>query len=303
RNQPIYKENIQEYLAELEVGSPMWQLIATLASSFCAVLAIPLVIKDEIYGGLVLYYRQPQNFSPGQIKLAASFSDQSALAIENARLQSEIEKNAAVAERNRIARELHDAVTQTLFSASLIADVLPEIWQADVQVGLQRLDEIRELTRGALAEMRSLLLELRPTALIEIPIHELVKHLSEAAQGRGRMPVVACVDQDIQLPGDAKIVFYRILQEALNNAVKHAHASEVQISVRQRDDPQNTVSLQVSDNGRGFDQQKVAGDHFGLKIMQERAESIAAQLAIESQPDQGTQITLIYQQTEETNHA
>ncbi|MCB0214586.1 MAG: PAS domain S-box protein, partial [Anaerolineae bacterium] len=143
-----------------------WTVLVT--HGYHAVLAVPLIVKDEVYGSLVLYYSQPRQFPKESIELAVTFADQVALAIENARLRTQVEQAAIVAERNRLARDLHDSVTQTLFSASLIAEVLPKLWNRRHSEGERRLEELRQLTRGALAEMRTLLLELRPSRLIDV---------------------------------------------------------------------------------------------------------------------------------------
>ena len=111
---------------------------------------------------------------------------------ERQRAEQELAHQAAevavAEERNRLARDLHDAVTQTLFSASLIAEVLPKLWRRDRNEGKRRVAELRELTRGALAEMRTLLLELRPTALEDAELGELLKQLAESITGRARVP-------------------------------------------------------------------------------------------------------------------
>ena len=121
--------------------------------------------------------------------MAISFANHAALAIANAQLRSQAEEIAVSAERSRLARDLHDAVTQTLFATSLIAEVLPRLWERNPEVGKQKITEIRELTRGALAEMRTLLMELRPTALDDVPLPDLLQQLSEAFTGRARVPV------------------------------------------------------------------------------------------------------------------
>ena len=148
-------------------------------------------MKDEIFGGLMLYYVEARKFSAEEIELAVMFGDQAVLAIENARLRAQAERTAVAAERNRIARDLHDSVTQTLFSATLIAEVLPKLTQRDSEEGSRRLEELRQLTRGALAEMRTLLLELRPATLTEVSIEELLRQLTEAARG-GRASRSTC---------------------------------------------------------------------------------------------------------------
>ena len=199
--------------------------------AYCAQLAVPLRIKDEIYGGLMLYYVEPRKFSDEEIELAVMFGDQAVLAIENAGLRAQAERTAVAAERNRIARDLHDSVTQTLFSATLIAEVLPKLVERNGNEGMRRLEELRQLTRGALAEMRTLLLELRPATLIEVSIEELLRQLTEAARGRARIPIELQVQVTAPLPPDVKVAFYYIAQEALNNVAKHARAGSAYVNL------------------------------------------------------------------------
>jgi PAS domain S-box-containing protein len=200
-------------------------------------------------------------------------------------------EQAIAAERNRLARDLHDAVTQTLFSASLIAEVLPRLWERNPEEGHRRLDELRELTRGALAEMRTLLLELRPTALVEAELGDLLRQLAESITGRSRVPVELTVTGRCDLPAEVKVAFYRIAQEALNNVAKHAAAEEA--TVRMACQP-NEARLCVRDDGRGFDLDAVPPDSLGLGIMRERAEGIDAALRVESKPGTGTQVEVVW---------
>jgi PAS domain S-box-containing protein len=262
-----------------------------LVRKYRAILAVPLVVKDEIYGGLVLYFpRRDREFSDEEIDLAVAFADQAALAIENARLRAQAEESAVAAERNRLARDLHDAVTQTLFSASLIAEVLPILWDRNPQQGRERLGELRELTRGALAEMRTLLLELRPATLVEAEMGELLRQLSEAVIGRARLPIDLQVTGGGEaLPPDVQVALYRIVQEALNNVVKHAGASSATVVY---DATPEAVSLVVRDDGRGFDPGAVSADHLGVGIMEERAEAIGASFELRSAPGEGSRIAV-----------
>jgi PAS domain S-box-containing protein len=258
---------------------------------YSAWLVVPLMLKDEVYGAIALYYDKPREFSREEIEMAVAFSDQAALAIENARLRLQAEQTAVAAERSRLARDLHDAVTQTLFSSSLIADVLPRLWDRNTGEARRRLDELRQLTRSALAEMRTLLLELRPSSLIEAGLHELLRQLAEATTGRARVPVALTVEGQCHLPPDVQITFYRIAQEALNNIARHANATQAAICLRCGPE---RLELHISDNGQGFDPTSVAREHLGVGIMRERAEAIGATLGVDSQPGCGTQIVLIW---------
>ncbi len=268
---------------------------------FRSLMAVPLVGKDQVHGVIALCFSESRGFSHEELKLAMSFGDQAALAIENAALRAKAEESAAAAERSRLARDLHDAVTQTLFSASLIAEVLPRLWRQDEKEGLRRLDELRRLTRGALAEMRSLLLELRPATLMEVGLEDLLRQLAEAMTGRTGIPVhvelggAACAGTCV-LPPQVRVGIYRIAQESLSNVAKHSGAGEawasLACSVKRTDEV--CVRLRVRDNGRGFDQDMVSPEHLGLRIMQERAAAIGARISVTSGIGRGTEVDLAW---------
>lgn len=257
-----------------------------------ALLAVPIVVQEKVYGGLLLYYAEPRTFSEEEIELAVAYSDQVALAIGNAQLRQQVQETAMSAERHRLARELHDAVTQTLFSASLIAEAMPLVWEHNPEEGRRGLEELRRLTRGAAAEMRTMLVELRPAALTEKPLGELVRHLTEAMAGRARVAMDLSLDGDCTMPPEVQIALYRIVQEALNNVAKHAGASRVSVDLHCR--PRH-AALEISDDGCGFELADVLPDRLGLGIMRERAQGIGAVLDITSQPGQGTRIAVDWQ--------
>ncbi len=205
------------------------------------------------------------------------------------RIENELAEKAAeeavTADRTRLARDLHDAVTQTLFSASLTAEVLPELWEMDVEEAKRSTEELRQLTRGALAEMRTLLLELRPAALTQTRLNDLIKQLCEAFIGRSRLPIHLTIEGERNLPPEVQIAFYRIAQESLNNVFKYARASEVNVNLFLS--PTN-VHFEVCDNGIGFDMTENKPTSLGMRIMRERAEAIGADLNIASTPGSGT---------------
>lgn len=260
------------------------------------VVSIPLMAKGRILGAMTLSSGTVRELAPQELSLLGAIGQQVGVAMENARLYEQAEQAAAAAERNRLARDLHDAVSQTLFSASLIAEVLPRLWERSPNEGRRRVEELRQLTRGALAEMRTLLVELRPMALTEVPLGDLLKQLAEAVTGRARLPVAFTVESQCELPPDVQVAIYRIAQEALNNVAKHSGASQAILTLRC---PPGRVELTVSDNGRGFDPTQVPPDHLGLGIMCERAESIGAVLSIRSQPGAGTEVAAIWHNKDE----
>ena len=208
-------------------------------------------------------------------------------------LMDRAREEAVSAERGRLARELHDAVTQTLFSTTLTAEVLPKIWARNPEDGHKKLEELRELTRGALAEMRTLLMELRPDALADTELTELLKHLSNAFIARARIPVQLHMSGQCELPLDAKVAFYRVAQEGLNNIAKHSEASNVNITLTCQ--PEETI-LAIVDDGQGFDtEHHLKAGHYGLSIMHERADQVGAVIQIISQPGHGTAIEMRWQ--------
>jgi signal transduction histidine kinase/ligand-binding sensor domain-containing protein len=262
-------------------------------------LVVPLTVKGRVIGVLDVESDRLNDFDESDVTVVQSLAHQIAVAVDNARLFEQAQQLAVVRERQRLARDLHDAVTQTLFSASLIAEVLPRIWERDPEEGQRRLAEVRELTRGALAEMRTLLLELRPSALADAELGDLLRQLSEATTGRARVPVDVQIEGEYShgctssaMPPDVKVALYRIAQEALNNVAKHSGAG--QATVRLCCGPER-VALHVTDDGRGFDVDAIPPDHLGVGIMRERAEAIGATLTIESEIGQGTEVTLVWE--------
>jgi signal transduction histidine kinase len=265
-------------------------------------LAVPVKAKGEVIGVLDVQSDQLDAFDDSDLLMLQSLAHQAAIAIENAQLYEQAQELAVVEERSRLARDLHDAVTQTLFSASLIADVLPRLWERNPDEGQRRLGELRELTRGALAEMRTLLLELRPAALVEAELGDLLRQLAESITGRARVPVTLAMEGQRPLPLDVKVALYRIAHEALNNVAKHAGASQTTVSLRYTPpfppdfggEQRGGVELHVSDDGRGFDPEGIAPESLGLGIMHERAEAIGATLTVESEIGRGTEVMVVW---------
>jgi signal transduction histidine kinase len=188
-----------------------------------------------------------------------------------------------------LAQNLHDAVNQSLFSAGLIADVLPRLWDQDQDQARRSLVDLRRLTRAAQAEMRALLAELRPSALTDTDLGDLLHLLGNALSGRINIPVTVKVAQEVILPAEIQVAFYRICQEALNNIAKHAKASHVDIELKHEG---TAIELHIRDNGRGFDSEQTISGHYGLGMMRERAQAAGARLFITSQPGHGTELVM-----------
>ncbi|GMQ86354.1 MAG: hypothetical protein BMS9Abin07_1928 [Acidimicrobiia bacterium] len=201
------------------------------------------------------------------------------------------ETQAAAAERSRLARDLHDVVTQLLFSINLVAGSLPRLWRSDPEMAERSTNELQRLTRGAMAEMRTLLRELRPQTIADTDLSTLVTQLSEGLAARHDIPAEVRADVNGNLPPDVHIALYRIAQEAMNNVAKHANASSLVVDLKGDD---GHVHLSVIDDGYGFDTGEVSAESMGLDIMRERADEIGADLAVSSEPDGGTTIDLTW---------
>ena len=260
---------------------------------------LPLKIRDRKLGFLGIIGQKEAVFTPAQLTLFKTIADQLGVAIDNARLFEKAEEAAVAAERNRLARDLHDAVTQTLFSASMIADVLPKIWDRNPAEGQRRLEELRQLTRGALSEMRTLLIELRPAALVDTDLGDLIGHQVNAFIARTRIPVEFernCVQNP---PPTVKEMFYRITQEAFNNIAKHADAETVRVNLDCQ--PESAVMV-IQDDGHGFDLDSIKTEGMGLGIMEERTQNVGAELKIHSRIGSGTRLQITWQQTSDKEY-
>ncbi|MEL6981739.1 MAG: PAS domain-containing protein [Actinomycetota bacterium] len=269
--------------AVLEVGDAVTGLWPDARSMLIA----PMTIGGQRIGLVVTESATAGLFGPAHLERLVAVADQAAAAISNARLFERAAAMAAVDERQRLARDLHDSVSQTLWTASLLAGTLAENDFADPDVASQ-VDSIRTLTRGAMAEMRTLLLELRPHALEEAQLHELLDQLVTGLSARKDVTVTAELPVVDPLPIDLKLGIYRVAQEALNNVSRHADASELTVSLVRR--PRSVV-LTIADNGRGF-VSRAPADRLGLSIMRERATDLGAELVIQSDVGAGTSVRL-----------
>jgi two-component system nitrate/nitrite sensor histidine kinase NarX len=278
------------------------QFLRTLLNDGAAVLLegmsswmwVPLAVKGRIIGGVGVAHEQPDYFTPHHADLALSVANQAAISMVNVELKKQAQAIAVVEERQRLAHNLHDAINQSLFSAGLIAEVLPRLWERDQQEARRSLEDLRRLTRGAMAEMRALLAELRPSTLTDAELGDLLRLLGNSFTGRTNVPAKVTVEGQGVLPADVQVAIYRICQEALNNILKHARASKVEIFLHHEG---NAIELSIRDDGRGFDPERTPSGHYGLSMMRERAEGVGARLSITSQPGHGTELTIYWTQT------
>ena len=258
-------------------------------------LAHPLVAMSGPAGVLVVVRDAPADqFSADERRLARTIGEALAAVIEIDRLHRKETRQAAAEERQALARDLHDAVTQSIYSAALIAEALPAVYERDPDEGHRNLERLRRLVRAALAEMRTLLFELRPAALESAPLDTLLERLGDALAGQSDVEVSVSTPEDLDLPADVKVALYRVTQEAFSNIAKHARATAA--SARVTVDGDGGVTLTVEDDGRGFDPGAVPSGHMGLHIMSERLERVGGDFAVRSAPGEGTTVTAAWRQ-------
>jgi len=264
---------------------------------------VPILSATIVLGGLAVMENTKTKMNDEDLNLLKSLADQAALAMENARLRKATEEIAVVSERNRIARDLHDAITQTLFSANLIAESLPQAMKNDSRKGEESLASLQNLNRSALAEMRALLLELRPAVIKDISLSELLKQMADTLKGRASVNATLNLLENFQLPEEVHFQFYRIAQEITTNIIKHSKAKNVEISLvsksyRRYGQLFAGAKMIIADDGIGFESENIQGIHFGIKDIYERAELINASVNIDARTEKGTKITLEWKSKE-----
>ncbi len=250
-----------------------------------ALVISPISLSNDIIGFIIVELEHPE---ANEVELSARLTvlaAQSAIAIQNASLYARAQDAAVFEERQRLARDFHDSVSQTLFSASVITQAIQRNGDTISDSINSLLDELYLLIRGALAETRTLLLELKPTKLLETDLSDLLKQSAEALWSRKRIQLSIDIEEEDELPLRVKVAFYRIAREALHNIVKHSHAKNVDLYYRGKCDQ---AILSISDDGIGFAQDsKKTQQGLGLSGMVDRAESIGAEFNIKTSRDSG----------------
>jgi PAS domain S-box-containing protein len=252
-----------------------------------SMIAAPMKVGDHNIGFLVVESSTAGLFDQAHIDRLSTVADQAAAAISNARLLARTAEIAAVDERQRLARDLHDSVSQTMWTASLLAGSLSQR-KFDDEDTAREVESIKKLTSGAVAEMRTLLLELRPQAIEEANLEDMLSHLIEGLESRRKVVVHSEFDQVPDCPAGVKEAFYRIAQEAFNNIGRHANASHVHAMLRTQN---GSLTMEISDDGCGFAAGRPGG--LGTTIMSERANDVGAVLSIESSAETGTTVAVV----------
>jgi signal transduction histidine kinase len=257
-------------------------------------LVAPLLVPERVLGFLILEHTQENFYTPAHAQLVAAFAVQAAVTIENAHLYGQAQHLAALQERQRLARELHDSVSQALYGIALGARTARKMLdRGDLQESEQGnalqepLDYVLTLADAGLAEMRALIFELRPESLANEGLVAALTKQAAAVQARYGLHVKAelCDEPDVSLA--VKEALYRISQEALNNVVKHARARNVSMVLTRQD---GLLHLGIADDGVGFDPKRDYPGHLGLRSMPERIERLGGKFKLTSVPGTGTQI-------------
>ncbi len=256
-----------------------------------SLLVIPLYVEGMSIG-VINVVNKPGGFANDDIRIMSLFAVQAAIAIENARLHHQAEQLAVVNERQRLARDLHDSVTQTLYSLSLFADATHKALQKNkVTKALDHLGELRKLTREAMLDMRLLIFELYPPVLQKEGLATALQTRLESVEARSGIRTEYHVVNERRLPLETETELFRIAQETLTNVVKHAQAEYLRVSMHYEP---NQIRLKIEDNGIGFDLERASkGGGFGLKGILERAQRINGQLHIESSLNNGTIVEVV----------
>ncbi|MFG2087137.1 MULTISPECIES: GAF domain-containing sensor histidine kinase [unclassified Spirillospora] len=254
-------------------------------------LGVPILDGEDVLGIIFLANKQrPGGFTEGDEDLLTLFAAHAAIAIANARLHEHNRELTVVAERNRMARELHDAVAQKLFSLRLTARTASALAESDPARTVKELEQVERLAAGALNELRAVIFELRPADLADGLVASLRKHV-EVLDRAHEATVRIAADEAVVLPEDHEAVAFRITQEALYNALRHAGAQTVEVRLATQD---GRAVLEVADDGSGFDASDTAEPQggLGLESMRDRAYSIGGGLTIDAAPGRGTTVRL-----------
>ncbi len=250
-------------------------------------LGVPLVVRAETIGFLTISAPEPRQFRQEHVDLAMAFAAQVSVAFENAELLQQAQSVAANEERQRLARELHDSVSQALYGIALGARTARTQLDRDAAAAVEPIDYVLSLAEAGLAEMRALIFELRPESLANEGLVAALEKQVAATRARYGLAIELAVEDEPDLPIRAKEAFYRIAQEALHNVVKHARATKVRVALECNGEG---TELIVSDNGAGFDASAEFPGHLGLHSMRERAATIAATIDVASRPGAGTTV-------------
>ncbi|MCC7364583.1 MAG: GAF domain-containing protein [Dehalococcoidia bacterium] len=284
---PAGFENWQPvYISDALEDSPMVQLGAQIAKVH-SVAQLPVLVGEKVFGLYLMGFEQRQSFPREVQRMFGALAQRAGIAIENAQLYEQAQNLAAVEERQRLARELHDSVSQALYGIALGARTARTLLDRDPTKAVEPVDYVLQLAEAGLAEMRALIFELRPESLANEGIVRAIEKHVASLHARYGIRVDAVLGDEPEVPLLVKEALYRIMQEALHNTVKHARAQNVRVALGFDGE---VVTLDIRDDGAGFDSDGEFPGHLGLKSMRERALRLGGSVTIHSKPGEGTQI-------------
>lgn len=263
---------------------PIWE-----REGIHAVMEVPIKSpRGTLLGAFTVTYLTPHTFSPEEQRLLKALAERAAVAIENAELYQRAQLAASLEERQRLARELHDSVSQALYGIALGARTARTLLDRDPAAAAEPVDYVLSLAEAGMAEMRALIFELRPESLETEGLVAAIGKQLDALQARHGIEVTRSLGEEPDLPLSTKEALYRIAQESLTNTAKHSKATSVSVTLSRAD---GVHELTLSDNGTGFDPEGDFPGHLGLRSMTERCEKCGGTLLIDSTPGSGTRIT------------
>jgi len=254
-------------------------------------LCVPLKIKDRVIGVMSAASDRTDAFDQSDKDILQILANQVSIAIENARLYERARQLAVLEERQRLSRELHDSVTQSLYGISLYAQAATgNMNTGQMEQTRQYLDDIQSTAQESLADMRLLIYELRPPILEKEGLISALQSRLTYVENRANINSSIKNNLVSRLPLEMEEGLFQIAREAMNNTIKHANASNILLNVQKGSDK---VSMEISDDGIGFDPKNAHQEgRLGLISMKERAQAHGWVLLIESSPGNGTKITV-----------
>jgi signal transduction histidine kinase len=294
RDEPIIVDDVRAETAEAQlfrrlVGAEGVELERGPYGFIRSLMWVPLGSRGRVIGMLSVANSRPGAYISRDAELALAIGRQAAVALENAELHQRARQAAALEERERLARDLHDSVTQSLYGASLYAEAASRaLADGDVEPAGANLREVRETLQEALGEMRLLLFELRPPLLDDLGLAGALKARLQAVEARAGLETdFEDHSGDQRLGQSTEHELFRVAQEALNNVLKHAHATRIGVRL---DVSQTAVALEIADNGVGFTPELDGAGGFGLDGMRQRIERLGGKLRIDTGRGNGTRV-------------
>jgi PAS domain S-box-containing protein len=283
--EPVLVRDLRRFLLEDPRYAPVHRFVREVPWDI--VYSLPLVSRDRAVGAIFFCYLPGEEPGEEEKVFLKAVADQTAVAIENARLFAEARGKAALEERQRLARELHDSVSQALYGIALGTKTARTLVKRNPDQAADPLDYVLSLAEAGLAEMRALIFELRPESLETEGLVAALEKQAAALRARHEIAVETSLCDEPEASPEVKEAVYRIAQEALHNTVKHARASHGQVRMTCASE---LITLEVSDDGVGFDPEEDFPGHLGLRSMRERAQRLGGTLKVEATLGSGTTI-------------